>query len=250
MVQKPAGGRELIAGPETPQQPYPLRVRGPVIKGFGRGSKELGIPTANIPLEGLSIAGHTDLESGVYYGWASLDFSTIPSKSSSAEASESTAEQKKQQSSNHAVADLEASAQIAGEAPADDLSTKAENGRIVYPTVLSIGYNPYYANPTRSIEIHILSRFPSDFYGATLSLMILGYIRPEYDYVSLDALVEDIREDIRVAQRSLARDAYKKFRRDAFLRGEEDGQKDEEEKRLQGLSKGGIPQTGVCMVDP
>lgn len=223
------------------------------------------------------------MESGVYYGWASLDFSTIPSKSSSAEASDSTAEQKKQQSSNHAVADLEASAQIAGEAPADDLSTKAENGRIVYPTVLSIGqsyshpsrnrdspslrpayhyfsacsplrdttgYNPYYANPTRSIEIHILSRFPSDFYGATLSLMILGYIRPEYDYVSLDALVEDIREDIRVAQRSLARDAYKKFRGDAFLRGEEDGQKDEEEKRLQGLSKGGIPQTGVCMVDP
>jgi riboflavin kinase len=38
--------------------------------------------------------------------------------------------------------------------------------------------------------------------------MILGFIRPEYDYVSKDALVEDIREDIRVAQRSLAREGY------------------------------------------
>lgn len=41
MVQKPAGGREFIAGPESPEQPYPLRLRGPVIKGFGRGSKEV-----------------------------------------------------------------------------------------------------------------------------------------------------------------------------------------------------------------
>jgi FAD synthase len=34
--------------------------------------RQLGIPTANIPLEGLEIGGHSDLESGVYYGWAGL----------------------------------------------------------------------------------------------------------------------------------------------------------------------------------
>lgn len=80
--------------------------------------------------------------------------------------------------------------------------------------------------------------------------MILGYIRPEYDYVSLDALVEDIREDIRVAQRSLARDAYKEFRGDAWLRGEgEESQKDQR-RRTDDLSKDGIPQNGVCMMDP
>jgi riboflavin kinase len=38
--------------------------------------------------------------------------------------------------------------------------------------------------------------------------------------VSKDALVEDIREDIRVAQRSLAREAYQKWKDDAWLRGE------------------------------
>ena len=47
-----------------------------------------------------------------------------------------------------------------------------------------------------------------DFYGTRLHLLILGYIRPEYDYVSLEALVEDISFDCRVARRSLARDAY------------------------------------------
>ena len=86
--------------------------------------------------------------------------------------------------------------------------------------MLSIGYNPYYKNTTRSIEIHILANFDKDFYGAELSLIILGFIRPEYDYVSKDALVEDIREDIRISQRSLARDAYQACKDDPWLRGE------------------------------
>jgi riboflavin kinase len=111
-------------------------------------------------------------------------------------------------SSNHAVADL---------APA---TTTTTSGRQVYPTVLSIGYNPYYANTTRSIEIHILHNFEADFYGAELSLVILGYVRPEYDYVSKEALVEDIREDIRVAQRSLEREGYAVWKADGWLVGE------------------------------
>ena len=60
-------------GPTTgPELPFPLRVEGPVIKGFGRGSKELGIPTANIPIDGLNVGGREDVESGVYFGWARL----------------------------------------------------------------------------------------------------------------------------------------------------------------------------------
>lgn len=48
-----------------------------------------------------------------------------------------------------------------------------------------------------------------DFYGTPLHLLILGYIRPEYDYVSLEALVEDIRVDCEVARQSLMREAYR-----------------------------------------
>lgn len=115
-----------------------------------------------------------------------------------------------EQSKNHGVADLA-------------YSSTTPSDATIFPTVLSIGYNPYYKNTQRSIEIHILHTFSTDFYGATLSLVILGFIRPEYDYVSKDALVEDIREDIRVAQRSLQREAYQKWREDEWLRGVEKG---------------------------
>lgn len=37
--------RPLILGPEIPESPYPYPLEGTVVKGFGRGSKELGIPT-------------------------------------------------------------------------------------------------------------------------------------------------------------------------------------------------------------
>ena len=50
----------------------PIFVEGEVVKGFGRGSKELGIPTANFPesvVEGLPEGTGT----GVYYGWARVD---------------------------------------------------------------------------------------------------------------------------------------------------------------------------------
>lgn len=37
-----ANTRPLIVGPESgPEPPYPLQMEGKVIKGFGRGSKEV-----------------------------------------------------------------------------------------------------------------------------------------------------------------------------------------------------------------
>ena len=47
---------------------------------------------------------------------------------------------------------------------------------------------------------------------------MLGFIRPEYDYDSLEALVDDIKMDCDVARRSLERDAYQKYRSDEWLR--------------------------------
>ncbi|KAG8455263.1 hypothetical protein GDO86_001458 [Hymenochirus boettgeri] len=46
----------------------PFFCRGEVVKGFGRGSKELGIPTANFP-EHVVDSLPTDLNTGIYYGW-------------------------------------------------------------------------------------------------------------------------------------------------------------------------------------
>ena len=44
---------------------------GPVAEGFGRGSKKLGIPTANLPCS-LFQDALADLPCGVYVGWAAL----------------------------------------------------------------------------------------------------------------------------------------------------------------------------------
>ncbi|KKK12194.1 hypothetical protein ARAM_003800 [Aspergillus rambellii] len=216
---RPDSPRPTTSGPDSgPEPPFPIRLSGPVIKGFGRGSKELGIPTANIPAddENLSSILPADLNVGVYYGVVALDPAT--STTTTNVAASSTAPR-------------------------------------ILPAVLSIGYNPFYRNERRSVEIHILpplSSSPSgttenpaadnprddsettsakvkfnklpDFYGATLNLLMLGYIRPEYDYVSLEALVEDIRVDCEVARRSLMRSAYR-----VYLGEEEDSTGTEQE---------------------
>ena len=51
---------------------FPHFSSGEVVKGFGRGSKQLGIPTANYPnsvVDNLPEA----FNQGVYYGWAQVD---------------------------------------------------------------------------------------------------------------------------------------------------------------------------------
>ncbi|KAM3065178.1 riboflavin kinase [Clarireedia jacksonii] len=83
--------------------------------------------------------------------------------------------------------------------------------------VMSIGYNPFYKNTIRSAEVHLLHKFASDFYGSFMRVLILGYIRPELDYVDLESLVKDIQCDIEVARGSLQREAWKRW-------GEEEGE--------------------------
>lgn len=50
-----------------------------------------------------------------------------------------------------------------------------------------------------------------------MNLLICGFIRPEYDYVSKESLIEDIRTDIEVARRSLERERYRALREERWL---------------------------------
>lgn len=63
--------RPLLVGPEIPSPPYPFALTGTVVKGYGRGSKELGIPTANLSDDAIEQLS-TGLDTGVYYGWAQI----------------------------------------------------------------------------------------------------------------------------------------------------------------------------------
>ncbi|XP_023158333.1 putative riboflavin kinase [Ceratitis capitata] len=51
---------------------FPFFTSGEIVRGFGRGSRELGIPTANFSLEVVkSLPAEVPL--GIYYGWANVD---------------------------------------------------------------------------------------------------------------------------------------------------------------------------------
>jgi hypothetical protein len=58
----------------TPHRVMPevLCLRGPVAKGYGRGGKKLGVPTANLP-KSLFKEALSDMPTGVYCGWATVD---------------------------------------------------------------------------------------------------------------------------------------------------------------------------------
>ncbi|KAL4722400.1 riboflavin kinase [Fusarium chlamydosporum] len=182
--------RPSVVGPDSgPEAPYPLHMEGKVISGFGRGSKELGIPTANLPVDETLTPWIANIASGVYFGYASLalpsEHPDIPSSASPNAAPPSGTED----------------ALLSTEAPANPPFQ-------IFPMVMSIGYNPFYKNKVRSAEVHVLHKFTADFYDVPMRLLILGFIREEKDYKSLEALIEDINFDCEVAKNSLAREAW------------------------------------------
>ncbi|KAL0269727.1 UNVERIFIED_CONTAM: hypothetical protein PYX00_007362 [Menopon gallinae] len=141
----------------------PHFAQGTVIKGFGRGSKELGIPTANLPPETIRLLPD-EINTGIYFGWANVDF---------------------------------------GE---------------VHKMVMSVGWNPYYKNDVKSMEVYIIHGFDEDFYGSTLRICMLGYIRPEMDFTSLDDLLKAIKNDIQIAERELDKPEFKSFKDNSFFK--------------------------------
>ena len=141
------------------------------------------------------------MKSGVYYGWAGLS----PSKA--------TSQHPPGSHSNYTLMSKDIYESLLDH----EKQTQSHDKGSVYPMVMSIGWNPVYKNTVRSIEVHIMHDFETDFYESHMNLVILAFIRPEYDYVSKDSLIDDIKTDIDVAGKSLARDAYAKFVEDPFL---------------------------------
>eukprot|EP01018_Ginkgo_biloba_P004735 Gb_38742 [translate_table: standard] len=141
----------------------PWYIGGPVIKGFGCGSKILGIPTANLSVDDFSTI-LTGQVSGVYLGWAGL-------------------------------------------------STQG-----VFKMVMSVGWNPYFNNTRKTIEPWLLHEFSEDFYGEELRLIVVGYIRPEANFPSLEALIQQIHEDRHIAEEALDLPLFSQHKDDPFLR--------------------------------
>ncbi|KAG5343025.1 Riboflavin kinase [Termitomyces sp. T112] len=163
--------RPHIVGPDRPEPPFPILLQGAVKHGFGRGGKDLGCPTANLPDDSI-IPMSSVAQPGVYYGYAQI----IPN------------------------------------------DTLRPEDTTVLPMVMSLGWNPFYKNERLSAEIHIMHDFQSDFYDLEMRAVVLGYIRPELDYTSREALIDDINTDKRVALNSLDRPAYQAFTKHEHFR--------------------------------
>ncbi|EYU27900.1 hypothetical protein MIMGU_mgv1a0086242mg, partial [Erythranthe guttata] len=90
-------------------------------------------------------------------------------------------------------------------------------GRGIYKMVMSVGWNPYFNNSEKTIEPWLLHDFDEDFYGEDLRLVIVGYIRPEANFPSLESLVAKIHEDKKIAEEALELPLYLKYRDDSYL---------------------------------
>ena len=147
----------------------PIRMAGPVVKGFGRGSKMLGIPTANLDVAPLKLQADA-LAPGIYFGWAS----------------------------------------VAKSDPRDV-------GGGVYRMVMSIGWNPFFDNSKKTIEPWLLHTFERDFYEQELRITVLGYVRPEANFTTIEDLITRIHRDAEVAKTCLALDQFAVHSEDPFL---------------------------------
>jgi len=68
--------------------------------------------------------------------------------------------------------------------------------------VTNIGTRPTFDNGVRTIEAHLLD-FDADLYGQTMALDFIAYQRPEVKYDSVEALVVQMHEDVRIAREIL-----------------------------------------------
>mmetsp|Transcript_45979 Transcript_45979/g.99873 ORF Transcript_45979/g.99873 Transcript_45979/m.99873 type:complete len:194 (-) Transcript_45979:33-614(-) len=174
----PAGA--AVARMRQALDPMP-RLRARVVHGFGRGSKMLGFPTANMHVDWEMRDKPEELEkdardvlefaqncqAGIYYAWAQ-------------------------------VAD--------------------GKDRGVYKVAMSVGWNPTFTDvKTKTIEPWILHDFEEDFYNCELRLLICGFVRPEAKFDVFDDLVTAIREDGDFCRAALDEPKLAEMARDPFF---------------------------------
>lgn len=162
----------------TSKTSYPIKFASSIIPGYGRGSADLGIPTANIPIADVPVLDA--LDTGIYYGLVQILKTEKPS------------EKKNSEFQKDRVVDFQYTNRL----------SDTEIGTPL-PMVMSVGWNPFFKNESKSAEIHIIHKFEHTFYGAAIKVMVLGYLRPEKNFTSLEALVDEIHNDIKESNEKL-----------------------------------------------
>ncbi|XP_014650174.1 PREDICTED: riboflavin kinase [Ceratotherium simum simum] len=193
----------------------PYFCRGQVVRGFGRGSKQLGIPTANFPEQVVDNLP-ADVSTGMYYGWPSVGSGDVHKMVVSMGWNPYYRNTKK-----------------VHESRASSTSCTILLQHVLYPFVTSfLGQEPALTlltpyqssalpNPQRccNVETHIIHTFKEDFYGEILNVAIVGYLRPEKNFDSLEALISAIQGDIEEAKKRLDLPEHLKVKDNNFFQG-------------------------------
>ena len=153
----------------------PLHMRAKVVRGFGRGSAEMGLPTANLDPAEISLNWQKELNDdtvdvkniplGVYFGYCQLE--------------------------------------------GDDSGKKI--------AVLNVGRRPSFVDKKNyendvPVEVHCVEKNEDglafengkkQFYGETMFVECLGFVRPEMKFNGLDELVTRIKTDVGLSKNSL-----------------------------------------------
>eukprot|EP00959_Pyramimonas_sp_CCMP1952_P201946 4222902-Pyramimonas_sp.AAC.1 len=84
-----------------------------------------------------------------------------------------------------------------------------------HPMVMNLGNRPTFADGDGiSAEVHIMHDYGRDFHGERLSVVVLGYLRPELRFASLTELVDRIHKDIGLSKAMLTNFLLKCYKDD------------------------------------
>ena len=161
-----------------------MMFRGPVDRGFGRGGKKLGFPTANLP-SSLFQNALVDVPNGVYFGWAVIEGGTEGASSSGRNVP------------HKAVVNVGISPTFEGE----------ENPEKIIEAHLTRTKTTHDDNDSTL----------SDFYGETMRLQLDAFMRPEQKFPSFPELVAQITADVQDSNAALDTEPYKTFGSSDFL---------------------------------
>lgn len=157
-----------------PKDVLPIRFTSTTTKGFGRGSKDLGIPTANLDREKTithPAIEFEDLPCGIYWGFCRI-VRTSEDKDDSVIFATRTA------------------AISIGYNPTYGNDRKTVEPHLIAP-------NNHWTRHASSCGETVFQ----DFYDLPIRLTVIGYLRPELPFEGLDKLIAAIKRDISDAER-------------------------------------------------
>jgi riboflavin kinase len=145
----------------------PIRIVSVCVPGFGRGSKDLGIPTANLDCSRMeSSTPFENLPNGIYWGFCRIGENETESKNS------------------HVGRVYKAALSIGYNPTYKNQIKTIEPHLIAEPD-----------DPLRHASISGETLF-EDFYGLPVRLSVVGYLRPELPFEGLEKLTVAIKNDI------------------------------------------------------